>query len=112
DGRMETMWKIRPGARWHDGTPFTSDDLVFTARVVQDPELAVFRDRAYELIESVEAPDPRTVTVRWRRPFLEADTLFGTLALPMPRHILERPFIEDKTTFLDLPHWSQEFIGA
>jgi ABC-type transport system substrate-binding protein len=30
DGRMETTWKIRPGARWHDGTPFTSDDLAFT----------------------------------------------------------------------------------
>src|SRR4051812_31365510 len=31
DGRMETTWKIRPGITWHDGTPFTADDLVFTA---------------------------------------------------------------------------------
>src|SRR5688500_1336340 len=29
-GRMETTWRIRPGATWHDGTPFTAEDLVFT----------------------------------------------------------------------------------
>src|SRR5437867_928113 len=25
DGTMATTWKIRGGARWHDGTPFTTD---------------------------------------------------------------------------------------
>src|SRR5438045_5362591 len=35
DGRMETTWKIRPNVRWHDGTPFTAEDLLFTARVAQ-----------------------------------------------------------------------------
>src|SRR5436305_10701432 len=28
DGRMETTWRLRPNARWHDGTPFTAADLV------------------------------------------------------------------------------------
>src|SRR2546422_6997562 len=28
DGRMETTWHLRDGAQWHDGEPFTSDDLV------------------------------------------------------------------------------------
>ena len=27
DGQMELIWKIRTGAAWHDGTPFTADDL-------------------------------------------------------------------------------------
>src|SRR5437867_1509273 len=27
DGSMDTIWKIRPNVKWHDGTPFTSDDL-------------------------------------------------------------------------------------
>src|SRR3954452_21892947 len=36
DGGMETTWKIRSGAKWHDGTPFTSDDLTFTLQVAQD----------------------------------------------------------------------------
>src|SRR6266571_3863631 len=29
DGRSETTWKIKPGVVWHDGTPFTSADLLF-----------------------------------------------------------------------------------
>jgi len=28
DGRMETTWTIRDGARWQDGQPLTADDLV------------------------------------------------------------------------------------
>jgi peptide/nickel transport system substrate-binding protein len=29
---------IRPDARWHDGTPVTSDDVVFTIQTLQDPD--------------------------------------------------------------------------
>jgi ABC-type transport system substrate-binding protein len=37
DGRMETTWKIRPGATWHDGAPFTAEDVLFTTRVQRPP---------------------------------------------------------------------------
>jgi peptide/nickel transport system substrate-binding protein len=116
DGRMETTWRIREGAHWHDGTPFTAQDLVFTATVVQDRELVVFRNRNYDLIEAVEALDPRTVVVRWSRPFVNADSLFGgtaeRLAMPLPRHLLEAAYVADKSTFTELPYWSQDFVGA
>ncbi len=42
DGRMETTWKIRQGAVWHDGTPFTSADLMFTALTGNDKEVPGF----------------------------------------------------------------------
>lgn len=113
DGRMETTWRIRPSAQWHDGAPFTADDLVFTAQVSRDADLAVFREVPYELIERVEAPDPRTVKVTWKQPFIEADTLFGRqIAVPMPRHLLEKTYLEDKPSFTDLPFWSEAFVGA
>src|SRR5437879_1291410 len=70
DGRMETTWKLLPNAQWHDGVPLTADDFVFTAQVVQDKELPEFGDIAYESLESVEAPDARTVVARWRKPFI------------------------------------------
>ena len=34
DGTMDTTWKIRPGVQWHDGTPFTAEDLLFAFRVL------------------------------------------------------------------------------
>jgi peptide/nickel transport system substrate-binding protein len=113
DGRMETTWRLRPEARWHDGTPLTADDLLFTAMVIQDRELAVFRDKLYDAIEAVEAPDARTVVVRWKTTVIDADTMFSyARGLAMPKHLLERPYVENKAAFTDLPYWSQDFVGA
>src|SRR6187399_2718003 len=33
DGRMETVYRLRAGLTWHDGTPLTADDVAFTKRV-------------------------------------------------------------------------------
>jgi peptide/nickel transport system substrate-binding protein len=115
DGRMETTWRIRDGAVWHDGTPLTAEDLVFSVRVGQDRETASFRDKGFDALEGVRAVDARTVTVSWSQPYIEADTLFGnqaTFATPLPRHILEKPFTEDKAGFNDLPYWTTEFVGT
>jgi peptide/nickel transport system substrate-binding protein len=114
DGRMETTWRIRPNARWHDGTPFTTDDLAFTAAIGQDPELPLLRRRlGYSAIESVDVVDPRTITVRWKTPFIEADSLFThLLAMPMPKHLLGATYAENKASLLELPYWNQQFVGA
>jgi peptide/nickel transport system substrate-binding protein len=116
DGRMETTWQIRQGARWHDGAAFTSADLLFTLRVVQDRDLPALANRTYSLIEDATAPDERTITLTWRRPFIDADRAFSSLgtasfALPMPRHLLEATYEGNKAAFLDLPYWSHEYIG-
>ncbi|MBM2811937.1 MAG: hypothetical protein HW416_2696 [Chloroflexi bacterium] len=117
DGRMETTWKIKPNATWHDGTPFTSADLAFTYQVVNDPDMTSFRSRTYDSIESVQTPDPRTVVVTWKRPFISADAMFSmtstpVLGIPLPKHLLERPFASDKAAFIDLPYWSDDFVGT
>src|SRR5712692_2616008 len=72
DGRMETTWKIKPNARWHDGVAFRSADVVFTAQVEQDREIPIRRDSAYDRIESFQTPDPQTVTVKWKTPYIQA----------------------------------------
>jgi len=113
DGRMETTWRIREGAQWHDGTPFTSDDLLFTAQVMQDKELPIFANAAWDAVETVEAPDARTVLVKWKQTFIEADTLFTSVrSTPIAKHLLERAYQENKATFIDQPYWSQEFVGT
>ncbi len=112
DGRMETTWKLKSGAAWHDGTPFTSDDLAFTLTVMADQDLRIFREVAYDSVERVDAPDSLTVTVAWSRPYISADALFTRVrAQPLPKHILERPFGEDKAGFLELAYWNREFVG-
>lgn len=113
DGRMETRWKIRSGARWQDGAPFTADDLVFSTTVIKDPEVALSGGAgdALRFVQSAEAPDPSTLIVRWRSPFLQADQLFKSRDWPMPKHLLERAYREEKAGFMSLPYWTEEFVG-
>src|SRR5438309_389205 len=48
-----------------------------------------------------------------RRPFTQADQLFSvTWADPMPRHLLEAAYLEDKSTLSERPYWTTEFVGA
>ncbi|HZT07354.1 MAG TPA: ABC transporter substrate-binding protein [Chloroflexota bacterium] len=113
DGRMETSWKIRPNVVWQDGTPLTADDFVFTTKVDQDNTLPIVRPAGYAFIEQVTAPDPQTVTVTWKRPYIDADTLFTEgFASPLPKHLLEDTFTNDKERLLALPYWSQEYVGT
>jgi peptide/nickel transport system substrate-binding protein len=115
DGRMETTWTLKPNARWHDGTAVTADDLLFTMQVAGDKELGAFGDVATEFVESIEATDARTLIVRWKQPFIEANTLFTGVrgrGMPLPKHLLERAFTENKRGFLDVPYWTDEFVGA
>lgn len=112
DGTMETTWTVKSGARWQDGTAFTSQDLVFTLIVCLDREIVAFCGDVGPL-SNARALDDRTVTVSWKQPFIDADTLFTTkLAMPMPRHLLERAYQESKAGFSDLPYWNREFVGA
>jgi peptide/nickel transport system substrate-binding protein len=113
DGRMETTWKIRPNARWQDGQPVTTEDLTFTTQVEQDKELPIPANPMYEMIERIETPDNQTVTVTWKQAFIEADQLFSyAAALPLPKHLLERPLAEDKANFFGIPYWTNDFVGA
>ncbi len=113
DGRMETIWTIRADAQWHDGAPFSSEDLVFTSAVVRDSELPQFGDAAYASIEAVTATDSRTVSVTWKRLYIGADALFGRdLAPPLPQHLLGGAYRADKAGFLQAPYWTRDYVGA
>jgi peptide/nickel transport system substrate-binding protein len=113
DGRMETRWALKPGVQWQDGTPLTTDDLLFAATVDQDTETGTLRNPIYDLIERIDALDASTVSVVWRRPYIEADAMFSyEIALPLPRHILGKTYAEDKASLFTGAAWTSEFVGA
>lgn len=109
DGRMETTWTIREGALWHDGVPFTAADVAFTARITMDPDVPWLPDAVFRYVDTVEAPDARTVRVLWREPFIRPYLLHFNPSFP--RHLLETSYRGDRETFLNLPYWTTEFIG-
>jgi len=113
DGRMETTWKLRGGAQWHDGVPFGSGDLLFSIEVGRDRDVAAFNSVAYPWIDEVTAPDARTLVIAWRQPYIDADALFDLNPVgPLPRHRLETAYRDEKATFLELSYWTEDYIGT
>lgn len=114
DGRMEMTWKIRPNVRWHDGSPFTAEDIVFTAQVLLDPELPNFREPLLKSLESAVALDSHTVLLKWNEPFIHADQAFSSASpsTSMPRHLLGNTYATERTRLAELPYWSTEFVGT
>lgn len=89
DGRVITL-KLRDDIAWSDGTPITARDFVFTYQMITNPNNAVLLITPYDQVESVTAPDERTVTVTFRQPFAAwMSTLWQSL---LPAHVLEPVF--------------------
>ncbi|WP_062430352.1 ABC transporter substrate-binding protein [Herbidospora daliensis] len=77
DGTTVTF-TLRKDVKFHDGTPLTSEDVVYTYESVLDEKNNSGIRGDFAAIESVEAPDPTTVVFRLKypyAPFLQRATL-------------------------------------
>jgi len=125
DGTMETVYRLRPNLTWHDGQPLTADDFTFSWQVYSNPAYGVSGRLPFRHIAGVDAPDSRTVVIRWKQRWFEAGNL-GTGSSgtsnnnfpPLPRHVLEQAAIEGQTTtegekFLpNSTFWNVNYVGA
>ena len=60
----------------------------------------------------VVAVDDRTILFRWHQPFADAGDLQARDLPPLPRHILETPFMTvPSDAFVALPFWLNEYVG-
>jgi peptide/nickel transport system substrate-binding protein len=67
DGGSVT-WKLKRNVSWHDGKPFTADDVVFTWEYVSDPATAAVTSGVYKEVKRVEKVDSHTVRVVFHEP--------------------------------------------
>jgi peptide/nickel transport system substrate-binding protein len=86
DGKSVT-WKLKPGVQWHDGKPFTADDVVFNWEYAKDPATAAVTSGTYQDIK-VEKVDTHTVRVLFPKPTpFWADAFVGVRGMIIPKHL-------------------------
>lgn len=114
DGTMETRYRLKPNAIWHDRQPLTAEDFVFSFSVYSNPEFGLSTAAPLGFIDRVTAPDPRTLVIHWKRTYPEADGGGDTTILnPLPKHILRDKYAtQDPQAFIANAFWTQEYIGA
>jgi peptide/nickel transport system substrate-binding protein len=77
---------LEEGVVWHDGEPFTAEDVKFTIEAVMDPENASENAPNFEDVEEIRVTDEHTVSFRLSAPnvaFLD----YMTMAV-LPEHLL------------------------
>jgi peptide/nickel transport system substrate-binding protein len=87
DGTSVT-WKLKPGVKWHDGKPFSADDVVFTWEYTKDPATATVTSGVYRDLK-VEKIDDLTVKITFAQPTpFWADAYVGASAGQiLPKHL-------------------------
>ncbi|CAN5352713.1 ABC transporter substrate-binding protein [soil metagenome] len=64
--QLSWTFHLRPGVTFHDGTPFTADDVVYSYRRIIDEKLA--NSDKFSAVTDVTAPDKATVVLRVKQP--------------------------------------------
>jgi len=88
DGKSVT-WKLKQGVTWHDGKPFTADDVVFNWAYARNPATAATTSGSYVDVVA-EKVDDYTVKVSFAKPTpFWADAFVGPRGMIVPKHLFE-----------------------
>jgi peptide/nickel transport system substrate-binding protein len=86
---LRITFNLRKNAKWHDGVPFTAQDVRFTLFEVWK-KLHPFGRAVFANVTEVETPDPHTATIVLSAPALYLFNYINTYgAQILPRHIYE-----------------------
>ena len=84
---LTLTFHLRRGVRWHDGAPFTAEDVLFTYRLLIDPKTPTAYAERYRQVAMAEVLDAHTFRVHYHEPLA---TALVSWAFPVhPRHLLE-----------------------
>jgi len=90
EDKLTYTFKIREGIKWHDGTPFTSEDVVFSYNTIMNPKVDSPQLRAYyQEIRDVKAIDDLTVEFTYAKPYFLALEFCGGMPI-VPKHIFDK----------------------
>ena len=84
------QWRLKRGVTWHDGRPFTADDVIFTWQYASDQASATTSAGSYLGIERASRIDDHTVKLTFKRPTpFWADAFCNAAGFVLPRHVFE-----------------------
>jgi len=97
---LTISYKLRSGVTWHDGVPFSAEDVKFTWNLIMHGQGKVVSQEGYDRIASVDAVDNQTVVIRFKEYYAPYLTLFSTI---LPKHVLESSGDINKSSFNRMP---------
>lgn len=104
DDNMQLTFHLHEGVTWHDGEPFSSEDVKWTYDTIIEESWA--KSDTFDTVESIDTPDENTVVFNMKQPdasFISKVAWYATFILP--KHLYEG------TDYATNPH-NQDPIGT
>jgi len=95
DDKLEWTFKLRNDVKWHDGVPFTSEDVKFSYELMLANQLGMYAGYLTG-IDSVECPDDYTVIIKTLQP---KANLLVLSAIILPKHIWSKVSADEYETW-------------
>jgi len=97
-------WKItlRDDVRWHDGRPFTAEDVKFTLELLVDKEFRSWRTTGHEHVRDLTVVSPTEITWRMAKPFAPYFSILASTFI-VPRHAFDGVADKNSAPFNNAP---------
>jgi len=105
DGLSYTF-NLRKNVKWHDGKPFTADDVAFTFGLWQNPDITYYLRGNVSNVTKAEAVDTYTAKITLKEPLVSLPVLLGYNMPMLPKHLLSgltKEQLAKPTDFLNKP---------
>ncbi|MFC4670964.1 peptide ABC transporter substrate-binding protein [Seohaeicola nanhaiensis] len=113
---LEWRVKLRDDVRWHDGEPFTAEDVKYTLELIVNPDFRAWRTAGHSLVRDITVVSPTEITWRMEEAFAPYIS-FLTETFMVPKHILSAEADLNNAAFNQAPvgtgafKWGQRLAG-
>ncbi len=99
----EWTFRLQDGVVWHDGSPLTADDLLFTIQRIAAPDSVSAGASSFRIfkLKNAKRLDDRTVTIPLDRPFASVPVMFNDFFTAI---------LKDGTTDFNAPNGTGPFV--
>jgi peptide/nickel transport system substrate-binding protein len=100
-----SVWtfELRDGVKWHDGQPFTAEDVKFTFDLLLDKTVRSASAGQVASLKSVEVVSPRQVKMTFDQPNASLPIMLAYRMPIVPKHLLEGKDANQPAEFIAKP---------
>ena len=108
--------KLRGDVKWHDGTPFTAEDVKFTIELLMDPNFRSWRRTGYEHVRNLTVVSPTEITWTMDKPFAPYASILASTFI-VPKHAFDGVADKNEAPFNNAPigtgafKWKERVAG-
>ncbi|MEH6775737.1 MAG: peptide ABC transporter substrate-binding protein [Cereibacter changlensis] len=111
-------WKVtlRDDVTWHDGTPFTAEDVKFTLELMVDPDFRSWRRTGHEHVQELTVVSPTEITWKMAKPFAPYASILASTFI-VPKHAFDGVADKNEAPFNSAPigtgafKWKERVAG-